>query len=1063
MRLSRTIRNAIAWTCFVVVASVSGGLFFAYTYVTDSVTIDKMIKAFSPKYLPNSYVSLTKARIRPMSGELKLEHITVNQIVDGKSFRTLRIPWLQIGSDFRAMMRGKFEPTVVKVAQPTLSVRRRADGTWNLENLFAKPWPGPVMKMPVIQIQNGTVELSEGPIGSAPTAILREVNITIESGGKGILQFDGTAKGDSFDRAALQGSVNIVTGRVDVAGDLDRFAIPNPARGRMPPEFRSPVAELGFTGGEVDLRIAKLVFDPKAKSRWYYDLAGYLRSGDWNCPKLPFPLNGVSGGFSARNGAITLQRVDGHYGTTIVRVEKARYVLGAGPAENAPFEFQGEIEDLKLDQKLRDWTPKKFAKIWDDFQPSGRVSVKANLERSREGGPINRYIVVDCHDVGMVYELFRYPIEHIQGQLILEGDKLHIVDMFTTPSGGKPLLANGTILNPGPRGIVTLNFESGGLPINKALYDAVPPDVRGFFNDFRPTGIVKGTLTLHRAPPENPADDPKKGKVAIDAELDLGERCGITWVGMPYPIDDLTGHLEIHPNVWIFKNMRGHNGLAVITGSGSVEKLADSVAGEKPPLRVKLNLKGENLPFNEQLRKSLQPAWQKTWEILDPIGSSDVEAVIATEPGKKDDVQLVLTPRPDTSVRLTYSREPKPGVDPGGKFTLRMEDVSGRFKFRNGPVDMEDVGFRFHEAPVQFERGRVIVENSGRFDLAVRDLWVKDLRLNSHLRSIMPPVMAQFAEKLDDGRPFTLKGNMGLGWSGVNGQPVRCNWSNALVVFNANTVLIQPGLAVENIQGQLDHVRGVTDGDIFEVHGALRLESVSMLGLQITQLESPIDVDHGTARLDDLRGKLLGGLLTGKLGVSLDATPKYNANLAVSQADLLEYAQTLPARQTFRGKCDARLDMNGFGGDLRTIQGSGEAHISDGDLGELPRFLRLAKIPNFSPATKTAFDSADIAWKIQNGKSLLEPIRLTGDAFSLLGRGTMDVQGELDVKLRVIYGRDKLRLRLVSDAIREAGGQFLVVRITGTPAFPSIKLDPLPEALGAVKQLGAKKDKRTQR
>ena len=392
-----------------------------------------------------------------------------------------------------------------------------------------------------------------------------------------------------------------------------------------------------------------------------------------------------------------------------------------------------------------------------------------------------------------------------------------------------------------------------------------------------------------------------------------------------------------------------------------------------------------------------------------------------------------------------------------------MEDVSGRFKFRNGPVDMEDVGFRFHEAPVQFERGRVIVENSGRFDLAVRDLWVKDLRLNSHLRSIMPPVMAQFAEKLDDGRPFTLKGNMGLGWSGVNGQPVRCNWSNALVVFNANTVLIQPGLAVENIQGQLDHVRGVTDGDIFEVHGALRLESVSMLGLQITQLESPIDVDHGTARLDDLRGKLLGGLLTGKLGVSLDATPKYNANLAVSQADLLEYAQTLPARQTFRGKCDARLDMNGFGGDLRTIQGSGEAHISDGDLGELPRFLRLAKIPNFSPATKTAFDSADIAWKIQNGKSLLEPIRLTGDAFSLLGRGTMDVQGELDVKLRVIYGRDKLRLRLVSDAIREAGGQFLVVRITGTPAFPSIKLDPLPEALGAVKQLGAKKDKRTQR
>ena len=1041
-------------------ASIAGGLFFAYTYVTDSVTIERMIKSFSPKYLPNSVVSLTRARIRPLTGEVNLHHLSVNQVIDGKAFVTLRIPWLQIGTSFQAALRGKFEPDIVKVALPTLSLRRRSDGTWNLENLLAKPWPGPVMKTPLIKIQNGTIELSDGPVGSHAKAILREVNITVAGVRPGLLHFDGTAKGDSFDRLSVQGTVNIRTGRIEFDGDIARLLMPDPSRSKIPQEFREPLAQLGLSGGEVDMSIAKLVYDPQAKPQWQYDLAGHLRAGDWNCPKMPFPLNGVNGGFAAKNGTITLNGVDGHYGTTVVRVEKARYILGASKPEEAPLEIRMAIDDLKLDKKLRDWTPAKFASIWQDFQPSGRVSVSAELLRAREGGPIDRRIVVDCHDVGMVYHLFRYPLEHIQGQLVWEGDELHIVDMFTIPPGGRPLLANGTIHNPGPRGVVTLNFESGGLPINKALYDAVPPDVRDFFNDFRPTGTAKGTLTLRRTPPKELTDDPKKGIVKIDAEIDLAERCGITWVGMPYPINDLTGHLEIHPDYWIFKNMRGHNGLAVITGSGRVDKLPGSVRGQKPLLRVKLNIKGENLPFNDQLRSSLQPAWKKTWEILDPIGSSDVEVKITTEPGKKDDVQLVLTPRPDTSVRLSYTREPKPGIDPGGKFTLRMEDVTGRFMFKNGPVDMEDVGFRFHEAPVQFERGRVIVEDSGRFDLAVSDLWVRDLRLNSHLRTIMPPVMSQFAEKLDDGRPFTLKGNMGLGWSGVPGAPVRCNWSNALVIFNANTVLIQPGLQVGNIQGQLDHVRGATDGDLFEVHGTLRLESVSMLGLQVTQLESPIDVDHGTARLDDLRGKLLGGILTGKLGVSLDATPKYNANLAVSQADLLEYAQTLPGRQSFRGKIDARLDLAGFGSDLRTIQGSGEAHMANGDLGELPRFLRLAKIPNLSAATKTAFDSADIEWKIQNGKSLLEPIRFTGDAFSLLGRGTMDVQGELDVKLRVIYGRDKLRLRLVSDAIREAGGQFLVVRISGTPSFPRIKLDPLPEALGVMKQFGVKKENR---
>ena len=141
-----------------------------------------------------------------------------------------------------------------------------------------------------------------------------------------------------------------------------------------------------------------------------------------------------------------------------------------------------------------------------------------------------------------------------------------------------------------------------------------------------------------------------------------------------------------------------------------------------------------------------------------------------------DSYHLEIRPRPATGVCLKYTREPKPGVDPGGTFKLRMEDVTGLFVFDNGPVHMHDVGFRFHDAPVQFARGTVVVEDSGRFDLAVADLYARNIRLEQRLRSYMPPVMAQFAQRLDDGRTFTLKGNLGLGWSGQPGAPVRCGW-----------------------------------------------------------------------------------------------------------------------------------------------------------------------------------------------------------------------------------------------------------------------------------------------
>ena len=70
-----------------------------------------------------------------------------------------------------------------------------------------------------------------------------------------------------------------------------------------------------------------------------------------------------------------------------------------------------------------------------------------------------------------------------------------------------------------------------------------------------------------------------------------------------------------------------------------------------------------------------------------------------------------------------------------------MENVHGRFDFDNGKVVMNDVNFLFHDAPVQFASGDVMVEDSGRFALAVSELWVKEIRLDPRLRTIMPPLM----------------------------------------------------------------------------------------------------------------------------------------------------------------------------------------------------------------------------------------------------------------------------------------------------------------------------------
>ena len=1043
MRVRRRLHKIVFWGSFLTLTILAGGLCLAYVYVTDGTTLATLIEAEVPRYLPGSRLTLGRAKNRLYWGEINLTHLSLMQTIDRKPFQAVRIPWLRVRHEARAMLQGKFVIREVMVAQPVLRLRHREDGTWNLQGMFADPWPGPAMQSPPIVIQNGTVELAESDSGNV--AILRDVSLKLESAGPKVLRFDGTAKGDAFDRLHLQGTVDLATGRVTLAGNLDHLALSETLRERLPAELRPKVKQLGLTG-EVDLQVGPVIYDPAATPRIRYQAAAQLRSGFWTCPRLPFPINDLSASLAVRDGVLSIERAEGYNGNTVVRVPQGTVVLG--DPERTPLDLRIDIIDLELDQRLRDWTPKEHKELWEVFKPSGRVSLGVRIVREREGGPPGYGVGIDCRDVAMVYKFFKYPLDHVRGRITWQGQKVTL-DLQTLV-GGKPLRASGTIENPGDLAHVALDFEGEALPIDETLFDALPPDICKVVKDFQPTGSVGGHAHVDRMPPVRDTD-PDEGIVKIDAELNLNKGCTMKWVGLPYPVSNLTGQLELHPDNWVFKNMRGSNGQAVIMGSGKVEQLAPD------QLKVDLRLKGESLPFDKQLYDALAPqrAWQKTWDTIAPYGSCDVDATIRLAPRQPNYYHLEIDPGAITGIKPRFNRLARPKIDPGGMIEMRMEDIKGRFIFDNGIVKMIDVGFRFHDAPVKFAHGTVKVEDSGRFALEVSDLRAQDFRLDSRLRDKMPPVMADFARRLDEGKTFRVNGNLKLSWSGKPDELPRCEWDHALVVFNDNT--IQAGLPLEHMQGQLDNVWGQSDGTNLEAHGALRLDSVSLLGQQITQLESPLHVKDGLAALSDIHGHLLGGEFFGGFQVSLDRTPRYNATLELRGANLQSYARSLAGRQRFRGQVSGKLNLNGLGNDLRSLQGEGEAHITQGDLGQLPGFLALLKALSLSPLTKTAFDTADVAFRIDNGKTLLDPIRFTGDVISFQGGGTLDVQGDLDLRLRVLLGRDRFHMLLVSDALREASGQFLVVQVRGTPAFPKPTVVPFPLATDTFSTIGSRR------
>ena len=1032
----RRLRKLLLLSALAVSSLVAAGMGFAYSYITDSETLAALIRREAPRYIAGARLTVDRVMLKPMVGDVVLKQLALTQRVDGVETPLLRIAWVQVRHSFRSLLRGRFEPSEVLIAQPTLRLARRRDGSWNVQGLLASPFPKANSPMPIprLRIQGGKVQFVDER--GDPKGVLSDVAARVEPTPEGLLRIEGTARGDTIERLDIEGTLDPRTGRLELSrGTLAELTLSEGLLKKLPPEARPLAAQVGLLAGVVDASISKLVYDPAASPTLTYAATLGLRSGTWACPKLPFPLSEVSADATVADGLVTLLRAEGRYGRT--RAVASGALDLAGPAS-----MSLEITDLEVDERLKARTPPQFLKLWEEFKPSGRVNLALKLARPGPGAPVGFGVSVFCEDVAMTFHLFPYPLEHVRGTLRWEGKRITVEDMSTTVGGGT-LMGWGTIDDPGPLADIRLHFAAKALPVDDKLRQALPPEVRKVLDQFHPRGSVRGTADVRRTPPKQPGGDPRKD-VKIDVALDLNPGCSMVWDGLKYPVEDLEGHLEVHPDRWTFQRMKGSNGLAKIAADGEV-RMVDN----RPELD--LSLRAERLSFDDQLRLALPAEWRATWSTLNPRGSSKVDATIATRPGRRDHYRLVVVPEPETAIQLVLTPAPRA---PGGPklVPLRlptMRDLRGRFVYDDGKVDMLGVDLTFHGASVRVETGAVEFGGDGKFALRLGDVAVKKLRLDAELQQVMPPEMAGFARRLDD-KPFQFGGNLGVAWSGKSGEPAVCDWDHARVTFLDNT--IQAGLALEHIQGEAIDISGRSDGRAIEVHGRVALASVVIDGQQITELSAPIDVAGGLVRLDDIRGQILGGTLAGKVRSTIDATPKYNASLNLQGVDLEQYARTVPGRQPLKGKLSGKVALSGVGYDLHTIQGEGDAEVVAGDLGTLPAYIRLLKVLRFSPATKTAFDSARVAFTLQNGEATLDPIKLTGDALSLRGKGTVDLQGDVDLTLNPLAGRDeRLHVRGVSDASRTLLGQLAVIHVKGPAGSPSIKPVALP---GAARPLG---------
>ncbi len=399
------------------------GLWYAYWYVTDSETAARVIREHAVRYFQHAILKPGRVRVRPLVGQMVLHQIQLMQRIDGVVHETLQIPWLNVRLNPRKLFHGCLEAREIVISQPTLRLRQRRNGTWNVQDLLADPWPGPWIETPPILIRNATLEVipyeplatdgasthsstvapgaldpsvislananlpaqtvtpvraSKVMLGRSPV-VLRDVALKIESnGGPARIRFEGSARGDVFDRLAINGSIDFDTGRITLNGELLGLTLSETLRRRIPREGQAGFRALALNGGVVDLELSRFSYDPTATSAdlLHYQVQARLRDGVWECPKLPFFINDLSAQLTVEDGVMTIKHAQGTNGGTTLGIKGT---VGLDDVGQSPINLCIDATARELDQRLRARTPLEYDELWDVFRPRGQVNAEVRV------------------------------------------------------------------------------------------------------------------------------------------------------------------------------------------------------------------------------------------------------------------------------------------------------------------------------------------------------------------------------------------------------------------------------------------------------------------------------------------------------------------------------------------------------------------------------------------------------------------------------------------------------------------------------------------------------------
>ena len=807
---------------------------------------------------------------------------------------------------------------------------------------------------------------------------------------------------------------------------------------------------------------------------------GFVRPAEGEKPQVTCQVDLLDASFtfdkfpylvSHASGKITVDH-DDKTGDEHLKIEKIRgRGVPGGPNENATLEVDGTMGPftpaMEVNVIVRAKNVVSEPRLMAAFPPQTRLALK-NFDAPGKGElpqfrgnftcSIHRLPQATSHwDVETAIHLddasgalvsFPYPLEHFNGELIVDDDHMTIKEAHMK-RGDADLLVKGRIdwghepnaptTAPNLRPVLTIVAHN--VPIDAALMGALPPVQSKLLAKIG----TKGKFDLNG----------RVGAAAnntLDFAFDVSPRdCSIWQIDEDlYAITNLTGSLKLTPDRLTLTNLRGKRGDADVTAHGEVSWPTN-------PPKVSLVAEAKNLALDDTLFNMLPDSAQKGWKSVQPQGNVDAKITFsgapsddavasaadvapATQPA--ENFECVVTPR-----NLTITPQPAP---------YRLDGVTGSLTITPSTVTINDLAGHHGSAEVHLS-GTGSTDPSGPWDLK---LTGAKMLIDDDLKKAVPPGLLSVMQSTQMNGTVSLDFSKLKIWTDTTpttapSTPVVVNpFSTAppppppsttdvdfAFRLGATDVSLNPGVALDKINGSVDFTGSTRLGVLTDLTGDFNVPSMELSGRQATDVKTQLMKRPGqnAMKLSQIGAQMVGGQLAGQIDWTYPDTgpSRYAMALVLRNADVK--ALTGDTMPDAHGTVSASLSMEGDFNDPYSRRGGGDVSVTGDQLYRIPLVLGLLQVTSLTLPITSPFNDGACKYTIDGTRVSFDQIELRAKEMMISGNGHLDFDtGRVGLSFTSQSNSTWLKVPVVNDLLQGARNELLTIHVRGTIQQPQV-------------------------